>query len=377
MENTRALANLAEINAIKKTKYCKYLEPVFKECKKAIVFESSSFFVPYQSVVLYSLLDHIKADSYYDIVILTSEIDDYDCSLLTEATKGKQNVSVRFYDPSHHVKSYIAKNPFTYLEINYYRLALPWIFGKYDVVLNLGADIVVQRDLEELLNVEFRSDEYLAGALDLGYLGRLTMDISPQELGLKHPEGYVNADVLVFNNNAIRRDFSLDDVMAVWEKYRLRCAEQDAFNMIFDGHIHHLDLRWNLYPDKMASVEHVAHNTDEKIGLWKEALQNPYIIHYAAYPKPWDYPQVGLGDKWWHYARMSPYYEEILRRLAVVSVRSELGMGRSWIQKMGDRFVYIIPRGSKMREFLKRLYATFFTAPNKEWGQKFGKEGNQ
>ncbi len=377
MENTRALANLAEINAIKKTKYCKYLEPVFKECKKAIVFESSSFFVPYQSVVLYSLLDHIKADSYYDIVILTSEIDDYDCSLLTEATKGKPNVSVRFYDPSHHVKSYIAKNPFTYLEINYYRLALPWIFGKYDVVLNLGADIVVQRDLEELLNVEFRPDEYLAGALDLGYLGRLTMDISPQELGLKHPEGYVNADVLVFNNNAIRRDFSLDDVMAVWEKYRLRCAEQDAFNMIFNGHIHHLDLRWNLYPDKMASVEHVAHNTDEKIDLWKEALQNPYIIHYAAYPKPWDYPQVGLGDKWWHYARMSPYYEEILRRLAVVSVRSELGMGRSWIQKMGDRFVYIIPRGSKMREFLKRLYATFFTAPNKEWGQKFGKEGNQ
>lgn len=370
----KKIDNLYELEKLDKSRYVDELHPIFDGVKDAIVFESSAFFVPYQSVVLKSLVEHTDDNKFYDIVILTNEIDAYDCDLLQIEIAGKKNISLRFFDPTSYVKKYVEKNRYEYLMINYFRLALPWIFEEYDRVLNLGADIVIQRDVMELLQCHMKNNEYMAGVIDIGYLGRLKMDISPDELGLSNSDDYVNADVLVFNNVNIRRDFTMDNVMVIWQKYYFRCAEQDALNMLFDGHIHHVDLRWNLFPPKMASVEHIAHNTIDKIELWKESLHNPYIIHYAAYPKPWNYPLVGLGERWWQYARTSPYYEEILRRLAINSVRSELEINKLWIQKIGDRFVKICPRGSKVREFMKWIYAAFFTPPNKEWGEKFAKE---
>lgn len=364
---------IKRIESIDKSKYSDSLLPVFPDNKKAIVFESSGYFVPYLSVVLKSLIDKSMTSNVYDIIVLTSEIDSYDIDILINLAQAQHNISIRFFDPSIFVKKYMKENPNSYLEINYYRLALPWILAEYDQVLNLGADIIIERDVEELLSLKMNNNEYIAGAVDLGYLGRLKMDISVKELDLQNPYGYVNADVLVFNLKNIRRDFSIDEMMLPWKNYLLRCAEQDALNMLFDGHIKHISLQWNLYPKKMASVEHIAHNNLERIEQWEEAVKDPFIIHFAAYPKPWDYPMVGYGDKWWSVAKKSPYYAELLRRLSVVSVRSEFGYDRLLIQKIGDKLLPIFPRNSRFREFCKKIYSVFFKSPNKEWGKKFGK----
>ncbi len=368
---------LLELEAIDKSCYSKTLEPAFPQCRRAIVFECSDFFVPYQSVVLQSLIDHISPEGFYDIVILTHEIDAYDCRLLTDITKGKANVSLRFFDPTKIVKNFIKKAKYKYLDINYYRLALPWIFKEYDTVLNLGADIVIQKDIYEILKLEWKESEYMAGVIDLGYIGRLSLDIPIKELDLKDPNGYVNADVLLFNLEAIRNNFTLDEVMGLWQKYHFRCSEQDAFNVLYDCHIRHMDLRWNLFPDKMASVEHIAYNNDTNICLWEKSLKDPWIIHFAAYPKPWDYPLVGFGDKWWYYARKSMYYEEILRRMSVIAVRGDLSLGKKWIQKVGDIFLPIFPRDSFFRNMFKYVYSVFFSLPDKEFGRKFGKLGGK
>ena len=366
---------LLELEAIDKSCYSETLEPVFPECKRAIVFESSAFFVPYQSVVLQSLLDHIRSDGFYDIVILTHEIDAYDCNQLAKTVKGKPNVSLRFFDPNKIVKKFIKKAKYKYLDSNYYRLALPWIFKEYDTVLNLGADIVIQKDIYEILKIEWKESEYMAGVIDLGYIGRLSLDIPAKELDLKDPNGYVNADVLLFNLEAIRNDFTIEEVMGLWQKYHFRCSEQDAFNVLYDCHIHHLDLRWNLFPEKMASVEHIAYNKEANIKLWKKSLQDPWIIHFAAYPKPWDYPLVGFGDRWWYYARDSVYYEEILRRMSISAVRGDLKFGKKWIQRIGDKLSPIFPRDSSFRKLCKKIYSIFFSLPDKEFGKTFGKLG--
>lgn len=71
----------------------------------------------------------------------------------------------------------------------------------------------------------------MAGAPDLGYHGRLAIDISPKELGKKDPFTYVNADVILLNLRAIRQSFTQDQIMRIWQKKQLRCAEQDAMNM--------------------------------------------------------------------------------------------------------------------------------------------------
>ena len=327
----------------KKLKYSRDIKPVFSECKKAIVFESSNLFVPYLSVVLLSLLEHISKENKYDIIVLTREIDDYDCSILLDTVKELNNVSLRFFDPTDIVKKYIKNSRYKYLDINYYRMSLPWILKEYDRALNLGADIVIQKDVMELLDCDMSKNTYLAGAIDLGYLGRLKIDIPKEELNLLNPYGYVNADVLVFNLESIRQDFTQDEVMEIWQKYKFRCAEQDALNLLFDGHIKH-----------------------------------------AAFPKPWDYPMVGYGNKWWSCARKSSYYEEILRRMCLITVKNDRNegktLGRRYLDSIfpkgsrGRAFLKtLFPKGSSQREFCKRIYYTFFRNPNKEYNKKFGK----
>ena len=44
----------------------------------------------------------------------------------------------------------------------------------------------------------------------------------------------------------------------------------------------------------------------------KEAFNNPMIIHWAGYRKPQIYSDANYSEYFWKYARMSPFYEEII-----------------------------------------------------------------
>lgn len=299
------------------------IKPAYKENNVAIVFETSELFVPYLDVALISLAEFIRPDFNYDIIILSNELTEHSEKALKAKFLEKANVSLRVYNPHSIAVPYLKKAKYQYLEINYYRLLLPWILTGYDKAINLGADIVVNRDIAELFNTNLKKGTFAAGALDLGYHGRLSIDISPDDLKLSDPYSYVNADVLLLNLKAIRENIDKDFLMSIWQKRQLLCSEQDVINMAFDGHVQSLDLRWNLFPERMMSEYHIECAPQESVKKWKESLSDPYIIHYAAVPKPWDCPTVGYGDIWWCYARKSSYYEEILRRMCITAVRNE------------------------------------------------------
>ena len=39
------------------------------------------------------------------------------------------------------------------------------------------------------------------------------------------------------------------------------------------------------------------------------ARNNPYIVHYAGWEKPWDMPELDMAEYFWDYARRCPFYE--------------------------------------------------------------------
>jgi lipopolysaccharide biosynthesis glycosyltransferase len=41
-------------------------------------------------------------------------------------------------------------------------------------------------------------------------------------------------------------------------------------------------------------------------------LDNPFIIHFCGDAKPWNDPNLLYADKFWQYARRTPYYETML-----------------------------------------------------------------
>lgn len=322
--------------------------PAFEKDNIAIAFESSTLFVPYLSVALASLIACASSGKNYDIIILSNEITENDEAVLQGLCRGKNNISIRFFDPTPVVEKYIKSSRHRYLVINYYRMSLPWILSEYSRAINLGADLIVEHDIAELFHEPIRKGCYLAGAPDLGYQGKLIEDISPNELSLSDPNSYVNADVLLFDLEKIRRDHRQDELMEIWEKKFFRHAEQDALNVFFDRRIYHLDLRWNVFPDNMSSEYDILRTSGANIQIWHKSLRDPCIIHYAGEPKPWDNPHIGFGDRWWHYAEQSPYYEEIVRRMNVGDAPDRQTVLRSILDKL-------FPKGTRRRILLKKL----------------------
>ena len=45
-----------------------------------------------------------------------------------------------------------------------------------------------------------------------------------------------------------------------------------------------------------------------------QAFYDPCLLHYVGWTKPWDKPDHRVYDKyWWYYAKISGFYDEILR----------------------------------------------------------------
>ena len=327
---------------------CANVYPAFEKQGSPIVFESSGYFVPYLSIALQTIIDHVCPEENYDILILGDGITSVDQQRILRQAKGYKNISIRFIEPRIEVDRYINQARYHYITVNYYRMSLPWMLKNYKTAVNLGADILLLEDIIPLLKLEFEESEYLGGAMDLGYIGRLYEDIPWSELNLKKPFEYVNADVMIYHLEAIRRDFDQDMVMEFWQKYHFQCNEQDALNKLFDGHKKIIDLRWNTYPERMTSTKDILCTPPKCIAAWREALRNPALVHFAAVPKPWDYPPVCYGNDWWEIARQSVYYEEILRRM--------MQPVQHRIPSLLDMRDTIFPKGSRRRKFFKNIF---------------------
>lgn len=323
---------------------CSNIIPTFEKCDAQIVFESSDFFVPYLYIALESLKKHASPEKKYDIFILSCDLSIYNEKKLKDIFYTNENINIRFFNVKHIINKYIISSRFKYFNLSYCRLLLPWIMPNIKRVINLGADIIIKKDISELYTQKIQDDCYLAGVEDFGYQGRLGHDIPFDDLSLKYPFKYVNADVLIYDLEKIRNDFTVENIMSVWQKKFLQCAEQDALNTIFDGKISILDPRWNVFPKRMSTEEYINNAPLDSKNKYESTYTEPYIIHYAGEPKPWDFPSVDYAEEWWAYARKSEYYELILYNMSE----------RAYANKSKDILKILFPKDSFLRKFFKK-----------------------
>lgn len=292
------------------------ITPAFQAEDSAVcVFEISERYAPIFDVFMKSFLKHCSSTHNYDIIIFSSDIQSESEAIILGEVSGLPNISLRFFNPHAIVQQYISENPHRYLDLNYYRLALPWILENYDRALNFGVDMIILRDVFDLFTTPMESDMFIAGARDLDYVGRLNTDIPASELALSIPQNYINADVLLYHLKRIRENTQMDSLMDVWKQYRFRLAEQDVLNLYFEDHILFLDGRWNVFPKGMISDERIQMADAFYQQEWEECLADPYIVHFAGTPKPWYDPNVGYSTTWWQYATESCYYPVLINQM--------------------------------------------------------------
>ena len=299
------------------------LEPAFKEKNIPIVFSSSNFFVPYAAVLVKSILDHMSSKYNYDLIVFESAISNQRKSLLLEMVAPYSNVSLRFYNPKPLLRNtnfYI--NSSQQSEEAYYRILAPFVLNKYDKAIVMDCDIVAKCDIAELYDINL--DEKIAGIVpDVvwhgGYmaLSRANELISRKNVSLKNPLEYVNTGVILFDLKNMRQQYTKDEVILFATRKKYLIQEQDALNELLEGQIKFLPIAWNMYAlvndDIKTMIDEYAPIWETK--LYYKAHDNPKLIHWAAQPKPWLYPDMDYANEFWSIAKQTPFYEIIIQQM--------------------------------------------------------------
>lgn len=341
------------------------LKPFWGRDQVTIASNFNNNYVHTFSVSLISFLKSINSESKYEFIILSEDISEVNKKILNAIVDAYSNVHLSFYNPFFllsGVKLFV--NNSVYSKDLYVRVIIPYILSNYDKVLMVDADTIIKKDLAVLYNTNV--DNYMMAAVrDVVYGGYIngvvpgTLEYTKSVLRLDNPYDYCNTGVILLNLVRIRNNYSCEDVLHEIDVQRYRVYEQDMLNSLFHNQVLFLDPRWNLFTytsDIIKKCVEMAPLNDYL--AYQEARGNPFIIHYAAHPKPWWTNNADFGVVFWKFARLSPFYEELVAQLSwnvangLYEFKRHGGFRESLPRRIADVF---LPKGTARREFVKKI----------------------
>lgn len=341
------------------------LKPFWGRDQVTIASNFNNNYVHTFSVSLISFLKSINSESKYEFIILSEDISEVNKKILNAIVDAYSNVHLSFYNPFFllsGVKLFV--NNSVYSKDLYVRVIIPYILSNYDKVLMVDADTIIKKDLAVLYNTNV--DNYMMAAVrDVVYGGYIngvvpgTLEYTKSVLRLDNPYDYCNTGVILLNLVRIRNNYSCEDVLHEIDVQRYRVYEQDMLNSLFHNQVLFLDPRWNLFTytsDIIKKCVEMAPLNDYL--AYQEARENPFIIHYAAHPKPWWTNNADFGVVFWKFARLSPFYEELVAQLSwnvangLYEFKRHGGFRESLPRRIADVF---LPKGTARREFVKKI----------------------
>ena len=125
----------------------------------------------------------------------------------------------------------------------------------------------------------------------------------------------------------------------------------------------YLPWEWNVVHDCGGRVGNLFTQAPNDIyNAYMKSRSNPQIIHYAGFQKPWTDPDCDFASIYWRYARETPFYERLLKRVVKANepqipgnsrMKHERAVGENNpIRKFVDP---LMPIGSRRRDALKAI----------------------
>ena len=192
----------------------------------------------------------------------------------------------------------------------YYRLALPDVLPDYvERILYLDVDIIVNKSVAELYDIEFDDYEIIATEDCNGRKSWEMYSAKQQEMfGPLFEQGYIyfNSGVMLLNIAEIRKRVTLDTYMDAIEEwnYEMLAPDQDILNYVHWDRVGYVD------GDKYDLFANLAHNRGMN---YEQVKSEASIIHFAGY-KPWNTTSLHfeIEQLWWDYASKNPFYFQLL-----------------------------------------------------------------
>lgn len=351
------------------------LEPldVFDKPIVPVVFAADDNYVPQLTTTVYSAMKNADPSYFYDVVVLQRNIAWDKQERLRDFFKQFPNMSLRFTNVERELSGHDLSTNNAHISIEtYYRFLIQKLLPFYDKVLYLDSDIVINGDIAKLYNTDLQGK--LLGAIrDIDFLANLNvkhgkrMGYAKNVLKMKNPYDYFQAGVLVLNTKAMRERYTIRQWLTYASNPAFIHNDQDVLNAHCEGEVLYLPWEWNVVHDCGGRVGNLFVQAPNDIyDAYMRSRNNPQIIHYAGFQKPWTDPDCDFASIYWRYARETPFYERLLKRVVkatapkapviVTPAKPPRAVGEdSPIRKIIDP---IMPIGSRRRELLKSIGRT-------------------
>lgn len=264
-----------------------------------IFFSIDDSYAPFLSVALASIIQNASKEYNYRATVLYKDLNEQNRQRL--GALATDNFEVQFV-PMENRLDHISDRIGNRLRADYFtltiffRLFIPAMFPEYDKAIYLDSDIVVPGDISDLYLTE------LGGNLIAAAADHSVVDVPPFANYIENAVGidkyhYINSGVLLMNLKRLREVQLERHFMELMNKYHFDCIapDQDYLNALCRGKIVFLPPYWDAMPTQ-----------------GKEPMEEPKLVHYNLFEKPWCYENVQYESYFWKYARDAGYIAEIM-----------------------------------------------------------------
>lgn len=265
-----------------------------------IFFTIDDGYAPYLHVALISLIKNSSKDRRYKIIVVYQELNEENRNNLAKLVEDYPNFEMEFKFMKQsldmitdRIENRLRSDYFT-MTI-YFRIFIPDMYPEYDKAIYIDSDIIVPGDISELYDTDMHDN--LIGVVTDGSVNDVPelQRYMTESLGLKLGD-YFNSGMLLMNMKELRNVHLAEHFLYLLNKYHFDCVapDQDYLNSMCYGKIEYLDSCWDAMPNRN-----------------KPEIENPKIIHYNLFDKPWCYDDIQYQDYFWEYAKQSVYYDKI------------------------------------------------------------------
>ena len=263
-----------------------------------IFFSVDDNYIPYLAVALKSIILNASKKHNYKAIVLHQDVEE---SNIKKVMALKQEGFDIEFVPMEDCLGSITDRMSNRLRADYFtltiyfRLFIPAMFPEYDKGIYLDSDIVVPGDISELYETELNGN--LIGASVDYSIQNIPEFAKYTERGIGvHISKYINSGVLLMNLKKLR-EASIDKrFLELLNTYHFDtiAPDQDYLNALCNGKIQYLPGTWDTMPEENSEV-----------------VNQPKLIHYNLFAKPWCYDNIQYEDYFWNYAKETEFYSEI------------------------------------------------------------------
>ncbi len=305
------------------------LSPAFDHGAVAIVLSCNEAFVDFLDVLLTSIVENGSADRKYDIIILNRDVSDASKQRIEENHGSHANVSIRFHDMTHvlsalsdmdlHLEGYVPIE-------TYNKIFLNDILEGYDKIAYIDTDIILDRDIADLYDIDLRG-RAIGAALNVANIhaanaektikDRLFHAYLQKDLGVLNVDRYFQAGILLLDlTHRNTQKLFRKCVEKIKEIKEPAFFDQCIFNSVFYGDVCFFSTEWNMVW-YLQNYSYVRSTVPEELFFdYARAHNKPSIIHYASGDKPTNKTDWRLGDRFWEYAVRSKSKDALLGALS-------------------------------------------------------------